>query len=744
MRYLLVPALILLLAPAAGADDRPNLALGRPVTFCPPPNYELTAKNGTDAADLTDGKLSKRKDDHIWFDAASVGYSYAGQVQIAVDLGEEKPVGEVAIRLLGGTPQHGIAFPVWVELHASADGVQYHRVAACSRFTPGDFERYGVPRDEGKAWVLPFRFRDAHVRARYVGLAFYGTGLTVTDEVYVYPPAAGAACRAAADAGPPSGFTVTGPRMYFHKPVLMIPTNVNAPTPVALVLPAGMSRGAVTAVLDLPAGVRLAGGRLGTCGVAEAKSEPADAGGTRVTFAATVGRAGKDWGRLYLRTDWPDGRRGTLRYRWKWPGGESPALEQPLAAVTIPPAPQPRRLMTGLGWWSIAETAAWPEALESFKALGLNTLPLFASRLKAPEAMAAAQEQIAAFRQAGFKVLNIDSTFHHMVAGAGKRAGELSCTLADGTAGEGLCPSYRGPLYAAEIDRLARQCVAVRADIVSCDIEIWKSALMKKARTCTRCQADFKASGAADWEAWQLAKGDEMWRAVADRLAAAYREAKLPPPDLGVYDFRPGRNYQAFWPFDRLYPKHLTNGQVSTYTPLYPYHVGVVGDEVRTDRALLPKSDLLPWITPGDAGVFPAAAFEDALLECYSNGARGVLFWSGRVWDVESLAAMARVIRMVAPVEDVIVDGQLVGEIRTSPAVRVSGMRKGDAMFLLVADYAGTKPQTVEVELPAGPAAVVVDAATGAELARSTPQDRRFRVVLEPGRARAVVVRPAK
>jgi hypothetical protein len=77
---------------------------------------------------------------------------------------------------------------------------------------------------------------------------------------------------------------------------------------------------------------------------------------------------------------------------------------------------------------------------------------------------------------------------------------------------------------------------------------------------------------------------------------------------------------------------------------------------VREDRRLLKKTAVMPWLTPGDAGVFPGWAFRDSLLECFANGSRGLLFWSRRVWDTETLAAYAAAVRIVAPIEDVIGD----------------------------------------------------------------------------------------
>jgi uncharacterized protein (TIGR03437 family) len=167
---------------------------------------------------------------------------------------------------------------------------------------------------------------------------------------------------------------------------------------------------------------------------------------------------------------------------------------------------------------------------------------------------------------------------------------------------------------------------------------------------------------------------------------------------MGSYAFRPGQIYQGFWPVDRLYPAYIQSTQVSTYTPLEPYHLELTGNNVRNDRKLLPRSDELPWISPGDAGTFPGQAFYYALLECLVNGSRGVNLWSSRVWDADLLAAYARAIRAVQPVEDILVDGapflpQVAG------AGRVSGMQLNNEVVLLVADYYGTTGGAVGINL---------------------------------------------
>ena len=152
------------------AEERTNLAAGRTVVFSPTPNYALTARGESDPTDLTDGRTTTREDRCIWFESGSVGWSYGGRVNLAIDLGRQATIDEVAIRLLGGSPQPGVNFPVWIEAFTSDDGEHWQRVEQCSRWNKNDFARFTVPRDEGKAWVHCLRFRNLRASGRWVGL----------------------------------------------------------------------------------------------------------------------------------------------------------------------------------------------------------------------------------------------------------------------------------------------------------------------------------------------------------------------------------------------------------------------------------------------------------------------------------------------------------------------------------------------------------------------------------------------
>src|SRR5689334_11413434 len=65
-----------------------NLALQRPYTLSPAPNYSLTTDPG-DAVQLTDGVSSGGG---FWTEKRTVGWSRLSPVRIVVDLGHDAPI----------------------------------------------------------------------------------------------------------------------------------------------------------------------------------------------------------------------------------------------------------------------------------------------------------------------------------------------------------------------------------------------------------------------------------------------------------------------------------------------------------------------------------------------------------------------------------------------------------------------------------------------------------------------------
>jgi len=533
-----------------------------------------------------------------------------------------------------------------------------------------------------------------------------------------------------------------GIAVCFHKPTLTVTTNVNTGTPLGFLVAKGLEKTPFEVVLELPAGLELLAGSFGKSQIGNtSKMKTGDV--TQCTFKIKSSGSNKAAGRVYFGCDGAPGPRGRVRYYTRWAGGASAKCEIDVQAVEIPKCPvRSKRLMLGLGWWSLGASMNWPGCLDAFEAIGFNTVPVTARYTKLDDPpVAAFLEQC---RDRGFKIVNVDSTFHHMLHKKRKHK-EIFCQFKGGSVGKKLCPSYRGPHYKAEIERLAKQTAQVKASYVTCDIELWSWRGPTDAAKCTRCQESFKASGHKDIKAWQQDLGFEMWRDMAEAMRKETAKVGMPMPDLGGYDFRPGSSYQFFWPFDRLYPKHMHCSQASVYTPLAPYHLALIGNEVREDREKMGKSDVLPWISPGDGGTFPGDAFRLALLECFCNGARGVYFWSGRVWDGDGLAGFAHAIRNIAPVEDIIVDGESLKGAASTPQARVSGMRAGDRMVVLLADYYLTgKPKPVMLRLPVNVDSTVTDLDTGEKLGAVFKAKPMLRVTIGAERARLLLVEPTQ
>jgi hypothetical protein len=729
------PAFSAELPPLAG---RENLALGRPVVFSPMPNYGLTGKGDTDGLDLTDGKLTGREDRRLWFDSAAVGWSYGGRVNLAVDLGRVGQIDEIAIRLMGGSPQAGVNFPGWIEAFVSDDGEHYAKVAKFSRWRRGDFKQFGVPDDTGEAWIHCLRFENLDVRGRWIALRMYTGGLSAADELYVFGKAADNEDKPST-LGEARDFTVTHPQPYFHKPELVVATNLSTPLPIGVVVPPGQESGVLSLTLDLPPGVEVRGGSVGSATMEDVQRF--SDGRSRYRFETAVKSSTKTLGRLYIQApDWEDEQEGEFRYQFTHGNWTCPPQTIPLRAVAVPPAPRLKRVMAGLGWWSASDTAKWPDALDAWEQIGLNSFPMFAHWMRSGDPI---WKHVEDARDRGMFLVNIDSPLHRMEERR-KKEPEIHCHFTDGSTGTKLCPSYRGPYYQEEIERFAAVMGRAKPDFTSVDIELWGWRGPVDCEKCERCRKDFEASGLDSWEAWRVAKGDEMWRDLAKAARTSVAEAGGPRFDIGGYDFRPGTAYQNTWSVDHLYPEWMQSSQVSTYSCLYPFHLELIGNEVREDRSQLRRSDVLPWLTPGDAGTFPGESFQWALLECYANGARGVYFWSGRVWDAESLIAYNRVIRAIAPVEQIVVEGEFVGEaVSVDEPARLSGIRHKDEMMLLAADYFGRTDGALHLRLAVPTASEISDLLTGEVIVERIPAgDSAVSIELDGARARLLHVRP--
>lgn len=747
-----------------GKSESVNLAEGAEVRFLPNPTGGSENKVSRISRAMTDGKYSQAENVLVWRDPEVAVWKYRGRINMEVDLGQDCEIDEVAIRLLGGSYEwggQGKGFPTEVEVFVSRDGEQYFRVGGYSRWAPGDQEKFGVPADEGVSWMHNLKFEDLQAHGRYVGVRIYGTGLSATDEIQVFGRSLQEGEERLETADQEKGdFSVTRAQVYFHRPSLQIATNVPLPVPVGIVTPNPVIQDNLVVELEFPEGVELAGGNLGKHNLATAVVEDVE-GVRKYRFEMSEEvRDGfwnnrKHFGRMYVRaTNWEPGQQGELVYRFSdgtsW---QSPDYKIPLLAVELEEAPRLKNIMTSLGWWYVHESMAWPDVLDSFRKVGLNTFTFTVASSTTVDPKDPGMVLLEQARDEGFYISLVDSTIQRLKQKHQDKS-EIYCHFEDGEVGNAYCPSYRGPYWEEELERFGEVVGRIRPDFMSQDIEIWRAAdqvdfdfshLKEDRRRCVRCGEDFANSGLRNSEIWRRSKGLEMWTAMIEVARKASRENGGPEFLNGGYNFRPGQTYQRVWNFNMLYKAGLLDhSQVSTYTTLYPRHIAWIGDRIRGDREKLPDGHVMPWLTPGDAGAYPGEYFLWMVLEAWTNGSRGIWFWSNRLWDSDLLIAHNRAVHAIAPVEQVIVEGDLVGKhAQVVGEGRVSGMRHDGEMVLLIADYEEQSSGEVEVRVEFAADSEVTDLLSGEKLIARLPAGvHQIQVDLQGNMARLLYIKP--
>ena len=126
---------------------------------------------------------------------------------------------------------------------------------------------------------------------------------------------------------------------------------------------------------------------------------------------------------------------------------------------------------------------------------------------------------------------------------------------------------------------------------------------------------------------------------------------------------------------------------------------------------LMKNRDIIPWLTAGTYGDIRPQFVEYIALETLLNGGGGFTYYA--YWDFDNAldyAHMANALRMIAPYEDLIMDGELV-EIKVN-GVDTSAIRKGNEMLLLVGNYR-QPDMNVTVALPFNKVEVIKDLRNG-------------------------------
>lgn len=153
----------------------PNLALGKPYTLKPKPNYALCT-DPDDKIQLTDGVYTVG---YFWTQQTTVGWRDAYPAYITIDLGKVEPIAGVSFSTAAGVA--GVAWPEAVYVLVSDDGNRWSSLDDVVRLSM----KHGLPPADKYA---THRFATADLKAcgRYVQLLVAQSPYCFVDEIEIY------------------------------------------------------------------------------------------------------------------------------------------------------------------------------------------------------------------------------------------------------------------------------------------------------------------------------------------------------------------------------------------------------------------------------------------------------------------------------------------------------------------------------------------------------------------------------
>ncbi|MBT3375281.1 MAG: hypothetical protein HN742_23275 [Lentisphaerae bacterium] len=684
-----------------------NLALSRPVTFSPTPEYHLTSEGGSDAQDLVDGALCRRSNQAIWWEPKAVGWKgNAGRWNtIIIDLGEPKAVQRIVWRVVAGCRKRNFYGPRRVRLSGGLDGRYVHvlrerlrwrdDVAATDTYR---LPNLGPPDSGDDVYIYPIVVEADNARMRYVVLQFEMDGnWLASDELAVL---AGEGQGSDISQRPRTELQTRDVWVRSDEPEYPVVPDVAFPLWLRQTdLRPDNAKLFVRYEFRVPEGVTLTAPPY----FGPQKAEPG-------VLAYRYGRGGNSIriGPLFIQGI-PSGD-GVMEIRAIGKNAEAQPWQQVrLRPAELPPPFRLKRLSASIGWMVDRQQALWPDFEVAYARLGFNTVPTFprawASRaLKEglpvetvrqspdPGSLSEGGRRLKRLRELGYRVVYMESPIHSVNWRHPEDAKEFKCQIPGNVPREpSFCPSYRGQYFEEEIQRIADHALMVGPhEYVLWDWEIAGSGMWLGKR-CTRCQAAFKASG-LEWEAFVKRQTLEILDALNAAVRDGFAAKGWTPPELGMYNQDTVETYCGV--FDFLQDKRLELQSPSLYVGDDP---GAVHDRIRAARERGGNNRIIPWLTTGTYGRVRPVSSRVMVWETLLNGAGGVTYFCFADFNPAHTLEVSRALAAVAPLEDVIADGTPAhGEIRVHPgSIRHSAMRIGKHGGLLLANP-GAEPCTAE------------------------------------------------
>jgi hypothetical protein len=676
-----------------------NLALKKKVKISRRPNYRRFKKGETDSKDLTDGKISSRSDDRIWFDSRTVGW-YQGAtsgINFMIDLEKKQPIESIIIRCLGGKTSNSLSLPRTLEAFVSLDGKNFYKAASITKLMPAeaeqsDFKRYYYIPENGEAFAYPFKL-DVMSEARYINLRIKGeTGWFFTDEIAVIK--ANQRERKTSNFNTvyqkerPQKVYFSGIVAYSRPGKLVVSKNIITPNFLEIqdMRKSSNAKKPIKIIMELPEEFEVISPK------------------TKVTDCLLECKKAKRWEidrnsirkfPLYIKVKKGilDSNKAVIYVQC----ADEPIhkIKMPIELIDIPVVPALKRLHVSLAWMSLASAKDWPGFFKSWTYLGFNAISCF-PRYWNGKTSPSQQTFLKEARQRGLKIIMNESPFWgwqkmKMPAGA-----EIYSQFDGQKKSTAICPSYRGKYYQKEMDRIARCVELTNPDYVFWDIECWHKGV-PEATQCTTCQKAIKSSKARSLAEYLQICGTEHMKDLHEAVKKG--SAKNAMPLLATYDNEPHQPLyqQGLYNFNFIYPQYIEMAQPSLYVA---GRAEDVKSSIRANHKLIKNKKIIPWLTAGTYGEFESYKLEQMILEALLNGAGGITYYNFSDFDTPlDFYYQAKALAEIAPYENLIVDGKVLEPTGSNKQLSYSGVRKGNEMLLLIGNYKKTVPETT-IQLP--------------------------------------------
>ncbi len=427
---------------------------------------------------------------------------------------------------------------------------------------------------------------------------------------------------------------------------------------------------------------------------------------------------------FFTRTKLKPDMTGKIFYYAEWENGKQPKQTLPFSVIAIEQAPVPKRLTSNLGWMSDKVHLIWPDFHRTMKYLGVNTVCSTSYDHKNPEI---AKKAVALANQNGLQFASNYSPFGgFMRTDLAKDENARAVSLFGKASTKWICPSFRGNVYKNEIDR-ATFYAQYGVNKLWLDCEFWGGA---DYCFCPRCIKGFKKFIADKypevkyldptvfmkhsedypkyvniWQMYHAHLGNQMYGGLADLFKQKLKQAPelIGNYQLGTYGALPSQILYSHF----LNLKQLMNKNILTIAQPSAYSAGdalAVAEKVKQVRAFTKQPNIVSWLSAGydvNSECKPEE-FRYCLLENFLNGAGGFTLFTWAGCDALDLKEIAETMRMLVPVEDVIMDGKVMNSLKSSnPKVKLCGLETPSEKLILISEYyqSGNTPATFTVNV---------------------------------------------